>query len=108
MTFGRGHADYLRDDDAIGQNIRTRLLLFIGEWFLDTNEGTPWNLVLDIKPVNTRAVESIIRDRILGTDGVTEITAFSFLFDPISRVAEISVTVRTVNSSTVTVRVTGP
>jgi hypothetical protein len=108
MTFGHGAVDYLVDDPAIGQNIQTRLLLFLGEWFLDVTDGTPWGSVLDIKPMDSRAVETVIRQRVLDTDGVTDITAYSFLFDPVSRKATISITVATVNSTVVSVQVTGP
>lgn len=77
MTFGAGAADFLVDSrEAVAQAIRTRLDLWAGEWFLDVEEGTPWGAeVLGVGTGPTR--DAAIRDRILGTPGVTAITSYS-------------------------------
>lgn len=76
-TFGRGSANFLINTPAaVAQAILTRLRLFTNEWFLDTSEGTPYTpKVLGKGTAGTR--DTAIRNRILGTDGVTSIVSYS-------------------------------
>lgn len=106
MTFGHGLANYLRDNnDAIGQNIKSRLLLILGEWFLDTSDGTPWQAILGVKRVDNGFIEAALRARIQGTEGVVEITQFSLGVRSSTRAAMVVTTVRTIYSTMVTVEV---
>jgi hypothetical protein len=106
MTFGYGWANYYRNNNsAIGQNIKSRLLLILGEWFLDINDGTPWWSIIGVKPVDLTAAETWIRQRVMGTEGVAAITGFTLGFDRISRASTCSITVRTIYSTQVTVTV---
>lgn len=77
MTFGQGGLNFLVDSpETVGQAILTRLLLRTGEWFLDTTEGTAYDtLILGYGTRRSRDVE--IRNRILGTQGVSEIVSYS-------------------------------
>lgn len=77
MTFGRGAANYLVDSpDAVAQVVLTRLRFNLGEWFLDSTEGTAWaTLVLGAHTGATYDGE--IRGRILGTQGVKNILSYS-------------------------------
>ena len=75
----------------------TRLKLWRGQWFLDTNDGTPW--LQDILGKH-EAVDMIIRNRILGTPGVKEITEFQSVLDPDTRTLSIQVTIDTNYGST--------
>ena len=77
MTFGQGGLNFLvNSPEAVAQNIGTRLRLLTGEWFLDITEGTAWNpLVLGYGTSETRDVE--LRQRILETEGVTDIESYS-------------------------------
>lgn len=40
-VFGKGQQDYLTGDDALCQAIKTRILLFYGEWWEDLGQGIP-------------------------------------------------------------------
>lgn len=77
MTFGSGGANFLVNSPAaVAQLVQTRLLLFSGEWFLDTLEGTPYaTQILGVRTALTR--DAAIKARILGTQSVTGITAYS-------------------------------
>lgn len=76
-TFGNGAADFWIDvPDAPAQAALTRMYLFLGDWFLDTSDGTPWNTqVLGHYTRNTR--DPAIQSRILGTQGVSAILSYS-------------------------------
>jgi hypothetical protein len=76
-SFGHGVADFWIDvPDAPAQAALTRMYLFLGDWFLDTSDGTPWNTkVLGHYTANTR--DPAIQSRILGTQGVKAILSYS-------------------------------
>lgn len=64
--------------DCVAQAIQTRLMLWRGEWWLDTREGTPY--LQDILGHNTN-YDFEIQSRILGTPGVTELLNYSSNID---------------------------
>lgn len=96
MTFGNQQADFWRDvPEAPAQAILTRLRLWLGEWFIDTTEGTPYQQA--ILGMHTSAtVEPAIRRRILGTQGVTAILEFDMNIDPDERKVTINATIDTI------------
>jgi len=116
MQFGHGVGDFWFDQpEAVGQSVKTRLLLFSGEWFLDMRAGTPWggfplnDLVVQqgrILGVHTQlSRDAAIRDRILTTDGVTAITSYFSTVDPNTRVYNVQATVDTIYGRGFTVTV---
>lgn len=83
--FGRGRLDFLVDSaEAVAQNIKTRLQLFSGEWFLNVDEGTPW-LTQILGEGHAMEYAAVLRARILGAPGVREIVSFSDSYDPETR-----------------------
>lgn len=96
MVFGGGQAAFWRDQpEAVAQAVKTRLAMRLGEWFLDTSAGTPWNTkVLGKFTAPTR--DATIRARILRTTGVTSIDAYASTFDPNTRRFSASATISTV------------
>ncbi len=76
-SFGRGAADFWVDvPDAPAQAVKTRLALWQGQWFLDTQEGMPWKTrVLGNRTADTR--DPAIRAHVLGTQGVQRISDYS-------------------------------
>lgn len=77
MTFGHGSANFLvNSPEAVAQAALTRLRLQEGEWFLDVTEGTPYQTeILGYGTAKSRDVA--IRNRILGTPGLTDIVEYS-------------------------------
>ena len=95
-SFGRGKQDFVSGVNAVAQSIKTRLLLLVGEWWEDQAEGTPmFQSILGIpgSPENIESADLIIKERILGTPNVTEITAYSSTYE--NRHLDIKYTVNT-------------
>lgn len=80
--FGRSHSDYLVDvvesPDAVAQAIKTRLLLFLGEWWANIKDGLPlWQQVLG-RRIRKEAVDQLLIRRIRNwkmPDGRTPVTS---------------------------------
>ena len=100
MTFGHGQQDFLLDSpDAVAQAVKTRLRLWVGEWFLDTTAGTPWaGAALGMGTRQT--IEPAIRARILETQGVTAIERMSVTVEPDTRAATIYAEIATAYGKT--------
>lgn len=69
---------FVEDGAETVQHVRSRLLFYLEEWFLDKTVGTPWLQEILIKPANLAYTESIIKQRILQTPGVLSLEEFSF------------------------------
>ena len=96
--IGHGNLDFFQDvPEAVGQLVMTRLKLWRGQWFIDTEEGTPWLQQILGKRM---AVEAAVRARVLGTQGVTEITEFTMQINPDTRQVLVDCTIDTVYGST--------
>jgi hypothetical protein len=78
MRFGHQQYDFYRDiPEAPAQCVQTRLMFWQGEWYLDLTDGTPYQG--GVLGTNTElTADSVIRDRILNTRGVTGIAEGSY------------------------------
>lgn len=95
-TFGRGSANFLvNSPDAVAQAVVTRLRLLTGEWFLDDTTGTPY--APEVLGTGTRETyDEAIRERVLGTEGVTEITDYSSTYNGETRHLSVTITIDTI------------
>ncbi|CAB3729315.1 hypothetical protein LMG3458_04690 [Achromobacter deleyi] len=94
-SFGGQQADFHRDTpEAVAQAVKTRLMLLRGEWFLDTSEGMPWRTEVLGKRFEA-SYDGAIRERILGTPGVTGIAEYSSRLDAESRALAVAATIST-------------
>lgn len=75
-TFGSGLNNYASDDDAIGLNIRTRILSWVGDCFFDAGAGIDWVNRLGSRN-QQELLELDLRTLILQTEGVTAINNIS-------------------------------
>lgn len=89
--FGRGRTDYCDQSAAISQSVLTRLLSLNKDWFLNHDHGIKWFDYLRKNP-NLTAMESEIKNSVLNTQGVEQITEFDIQLDPDTRLITISVT----------------
>jgi hypothetical protein len=76
-SFGHGEADFwINQPEGVAQKVQTRLLLWVGEWFLDKTVGTPW--LQQILGYNTAANRDIaIRTVIIQTENVTLLSNYN-------------------------------
>jgi len=90
MIFGGNQVSFHRDSpDAVAQVVDSRLHLWIGEWFLDLDEGTPYQTqVLGKYTEKTRDPE--MRARILASPGVTELKSYNSTFNSDTRAFSLS------------------
>jgi len=69
------------DGAEVVQHIRTRLLFYLEEWFLDISAGIPYFQEVFTKPANLANIESIFKSKILRTPGVKKLTSFSMTYE---------------------------
>lgn len=72
---------FLHGLDDITQTIETRLALFLGEYFRDITDGTPWFEQVLGKNTNLNTSAAVLRNRISQTPGVVRLTSFNMDFD---------------------------
>lgn len=65
---------FSNSSEVVIQQVYTRLNLWVGEWFMNTADGTPWTQ--DILGKNTN-YDLEIKSRILGTAGVTSLQSYT-------------------------------
>lgn len=96
--WGQGAANYAGDTDAVALMIRTRLLLFEGEWFANLQEGLPlWQRMLGVGSGQKQQaqISLLIQARILTTPYVTGLSNVAFAFNPNTRSYQFSCSVQT-------------
>ena len=94
--FGKGQQHYTYGVYAVAQAIKTRLLLLKKEWWEDLEDGLP--LFQDIlgkqgTKDNLYITDTLIKERIIGTPNVLNITDFSSTYE--NRKYSFSCTVNT-------------
>ena len=109
-SFGGSQANFLvNTPQAVAQAVQTRLGLRLGEWFLNTADGTPWTQEMLGKYTDSSR-DLALKGRILGTQGivngqlvnvVNQITSYSSSYTRGTRTWPVSATVLTVFSDTV-------
>lgn len=87
---------FLGGVQEIEQTIRTRLNLFLGEYFRNVTDGTPWYEQILGKFANLSTAEAAIRARIVNTPGVIRLTRFDSDYDVDTRRYNIQAEVLTV------------
>lgn len=96
MTFGRGTSNFFIDNpQATAQSIRTRLGLWVGEWFLDLTKGTNWQSFVGQRNAKATA-DSVLQERIGGTFGVQAIVGWWSGLDGTSRIYAMGCVVQTI------------
>jgi hypothetical protein len=96
--FGKGKNDYKSANKAIEQEIRTRLLCFLGDCFFDVGAGIDWFTFLGGSK-STIAVNLAVSTVILNTPGVTGILQLAAILNSVTRILTLQYAVTTIYSS---------
>lgn len=72
---------FIGGKEEIAQTVITRLRLFLGEYFRDIQDGTPWYEQILGKFTSLDAAEAALRNRIASTPGVVRLVSFSADFN---------------------------
>lgn len=100
FTFGGGALNFLINSPAcVAQVVETSLLLWLGEWYLDTSQGMPWIQGVLGKHNETTA-DATVQDYILGVQGVTDIEQYSSSAEQPERVYTASAVMDTLYGQT--------
>lgn len=94
--FGKGKNDYNANNRAIEQNIKTRLLSFLGDCFFALDAGLDWFNLLGSK--NQVALELAVRAVILNTPNVDSILNVDINLNSTTRLISMQYTVQTIYS----------
>lgn len=106
MAYGQGNQDFHVDNEAVRQAIQTRLQLYKGAFWRDLNEGLPlFQSILGASgsQSNLDSIDNIIRQRVLGTQGVRSVVSLNSSFETEARQYLFTATVQTIYSTTVIV-----
>jgi len=100
VMFGYGLASLSIDEpETVKLAVLTRLHLGAGEWFLNTDDGTPWaTKVLGKYTQSTR--DPVVRGRIFDTPGVQAMRQYGSTFDTATRNYVVQATIDTIYGTT--------
>lgn len=65
-------------NNPVLQDVIQRLSMFLGEWFLDNTQGTPWFQQILVKNPNDGDIDGLLKNILMGTPGVEGIVSMSF------------------------------
>lgn len=88
------------------QHVRTRLLFYLEEWFLDLAAGTAYFQLIFVKPVDLARVESELKTRILQTPEVQSLIEFEMDFNSETRLLNVTFSAETTYGTIDKVKVT--
>lgn len=77
FTFGKGKSSYKKDLAALKQDLKTRLLSWVGDCFFDAGAGVDWNSRLGKRSQLKPLIEEV-RTVILKTEGITQVLNIDF------------------------------
>ncbi len=94
--FGKGLASYAQDEQAVEENIKTRVLSWLGDCFFDLTTGVDWKSLLDIGQQDELldAVKAVI----LQSYGVVAVLSVRGVFNGNTRLFSITYNAQTIYS----------
>lgn len=96
FMFGRGVSNYALNDEAIKQNVASRLKSFRNDWFLDQNQNIDWFTILGQKN-NEQTIINEVERVCLNSEGIVSVVSIDIVKSD-NRSANIEIVVNTVFS----------
>ncbi len=90
-----GRLEVVDSDEATAQEIKTRLLFFRGESFMDVREGVPYYQEILKKAPDMARIRAIIRAVILSVPSVIDVPVLEIAHDRATRSATVTWEART-------------
>ena len=107
IYIGHSLVDFLSGDQAIAELLKRRIMLWLGEWFLNVTEGVDWANILGCRPAQVIYLERQMRSVILGTQGVESIQSYDQTFDHRTDGASVTASILTENNTTLALTISG-
>lgn len=99
-SFGSSQLDFYRDvPEAVGQAVMTRLLLWLGEWYLNIEEGTPYMLGI-LGKHSKETADITIQDRTQSTEGLVNIEDYESILNGDTRGLAVNMQINTIYGPT--------
>ena len=98
--MGRGLQNYKSGNDAIGQDAKSKVLMFFGECFFAATEGVDWLNFIGSKE-SVRELSFQIRKMLLQVEGVVGVPDISINLDRKTRHLDMSYTLDTIFSRSI-------
>jgi hypothetical protein len=101
MTFGQSMQNIIPDSAAaIAQIVETTLRLWLGEWYLDVTQGTPY--IQGVLGITSQATaDQTLISQILTVDGMVDVANWESTVDPVTRqYSSLSATLITIYGET--------
>lgn len=108
MHLTAGDSTTVEGDVATEQEIRSRLLLFRGSYFLDLREGVPWYQEILRKGYAPARVRELLRQTIATHPAVIDVPSVVLSVDRATRAASVTFEARTIEGVTIRSEDFGP
>lgn len=109
-TLGR-RDEFHEDIAAVGQAIKTRLRLLLGEWWENTEDGLPlFEEVLNTyhaEGAKAERIDLIFSERILNTKDVSKILSFDSFINPSTRTYSAVCSIQTIYGEVFSAQING-
>lgn len=100
FVFGNGLLSYeINTPAAVGLAVESGLMLFLGEWFLDSSVGTPWIQGV-LGKYSQDIADGTIKNQVLNTQGVVDISSYQSTINPNTRNMSVELTINTIYGPT--------
>lgn len=87
-NFGKGISDYTRNEEAIAENVKTRILSWTNDCFFALNEGVDWRSRLDVG--QQTALKNEVKSIILQSYGVIGVNNMEVVFSGTTRLFTVT------------------
>jgi len=81
LKYENGNFILLNDYEALRQNLKNRLKMFKGEWFLNKDAGIDWLNILGVKDIDLNKLKRLVRREILKEKKVLKVINISLNLD---------------------------
>ena len=102
-SFGKGLSNYARDEEAVEQNIRSRVLSWAYDCFFAQTDGIDYSSLLDKGQQNNLLLA--IRQTILSSFGVLNVTSLSATLDSVTRKINIVYSANTIFGQAINIKI---